>query len=379
MENRAVQLFTCQVCGQTLYFENSHCTGCGSELGYLPDSMQLTALRAGSDGDWLQDGSEPGAPAYRKCSNYSRHGVCNWMIPVHETQTLCTACRVNTSIPDPGAPATRKLWQRLETAKHRLIYSLLRLGLPVTPRQEDPDKGLAFAFEGDADPATPSTGVVTGHADGLITIDMAEADPAARESVRERLAERYRTLLGHFRHESGHYYWDLLVRDSEWLAEFRRYFGDETTDYAASLQRYYEQGAPPDWQQGYISAYATAHPWEDWAETWAHYLHMLDTLETASVFGIHLDTPQHTPSATARLRDIDPYRHADFRELLDHWLPVTLALNSLNRSMGLPDPYPFVLSAPSIDKLEFVHRLVHAAVPAPQHAPDASEGPPPAG
>lgn len=348
-----MQLFTCQVCGQTLYFENSRCTGCGSELGYLPDSTQLTALRGAGNGSWLPEGAAQGSPRYRKCGNYAEYGVCNWMIPEHETQTLCTACRLNTTIPDPGLQNARTLWRQLEVAKHRLVYSLLRLGLPVVPRQENPEKGLAFAFEGNA-------GAVTGHADGLITIDTAEADPAARESVRERLAERYRTLLGHFRHESGHYYWDLLVRDSQWLEDFRKHFSDETTDYSAALQRHYEQGAPPDWQQAFISAYATAHPWEDWAETWAHYLHMLDTLETASVFGVHLNPPQHTPSSSARLENLDPYRHEDFRTLLDHWLPVTLALNSLNRSMGLPDPYPFVLSAASIDKLGFVHTLVHA-------------------
>jgi hypothetical protein len=89
-------------------------------------------------------------------------------------------------------------------------------------------------------------------------------------------------LLGHFRHEVGHYFWDRLVAtDPHQLEEFRVLFGDDRQDYGEALKRHYDEGAPANWQDTYISMYATMHPWEDFAETWAHYLHIVDTLETA--------------------------------------------------------------------------------------------------
>lgn len=202
--------------------------------------------------------------------------------------------------------------------------------------------------------------VITGHADGLITINIAEADAPFREQQRIVMNETYRTVLGHFRHEVSHYYWSRLVDGSEHLEPFRTRFGDERRDYSAALAHHYEAGAAADWAAHHVSAYASMHPWEDFAETFAHYLHMVDTLETARSYGLAL-RPAPIGGATiasvvARRVDFD-----DFDDLITAWGPLTLALSSLNRSMGLPALYPFVLSNEAIDKLRFVHELVESS------------------
>ncbi len=212
-----------------------------------------------------------------------------------------------------------------------------------------------MGFLGDA---VDGTHVMTGHDNGLITLNIAEADDAYREQTRTAMGEPYRTLLGHFRHEVGHYYWDRLVRDGGTIEEFRTVFGDETMDYDAALQAHYQNGAPANWRESYISAYATMHPWEDFAETWAHYLHMIDTLEMAYYFELRVSPRLSSTEGLSATADRDPYTIEDVGNLLNEWLPVTFAVNSLNRSMGQPDLYPFVLSAPAIEKLGFVHRLV---------------------
>jgi hypothetical protein len=245
-------------------------------------------------------------------------------------------------------------WQTIERAKHRLIYSLLEFRLPLRTRTEDPEHGLSFRFLADIEPQP----VMTGHDSGVITIALAEADDAERERRRSQMHEPYRTLLGHFRHEIGHHYWDLLVDGTGWLEEFRTLFGDEQQDYGEALQRHYEQGAPAGWPQHHISAYATSHPWEDFAETWAHYLHVTDTAETASAYGLRVQPEADRKDLSVELR-FDPYRTRDIRTLIDNWLPLASLMNNLNRSMGLPDPYPFVLTPEIIRKLAFVQRLIH--------------------
>jgi hypothetical protein len=184
--------------------------------------------------------------------------------------------------------------------------------------------------------------------------------------MREKMGEGYRTVLGHLRHEIGHYYWDRLIGDSNLLDTFRGIFGDERASYEAALERHYESGPPPNWGESYISAYASMHPWEDFAETWAHYLHMVDTLETAKSHGLTLRTPT-TDRAGERIVT-DRLAFYDFEALSTGWNAVTLALNSLNRSMGMKDAYPFVLTAPVLDKLRFVHQLIQAPVISEVHA-----------
>jgi hypothetical protein len=249
-------------------------------------------------------------------------------------------------IPSVAAPDQHALWTRIEVAKRHLVYTLLALKLPLDSKQDDEDRGLAFDFLA----PTPDKPVVTGHANGVITLNAIEADPVAREEMRVKMGERYRTLLGHFRHEIGHYYFRLLVDKGPFLERFRQLFGDEREDYAEALQRHYASAPPEDWTERYISTYAAAHPWEDWAETWAHYLHMRDTLETAQQFGL--------VSQVARLsRGVDL---ASFEQLLAEWIDLTVALNALNRSMGLPDPYPFQIGAVPGKKLAFVHEVVQS-------------------
>lgn len=354
-----MKLFECEGCGNAVYFENQWCEVCGAILGFRSDCGAVVALQQTGDGFLapLAAGGDAGE-RFRFCANHAPGG-CNWLVPLEDPVDFCIACRLNRTVPDLTNEAHRQLWCELEVGKRRLVYSLLRLGLPVLPKSVDPARGLAFDFLADAITGfREGPKVMTGHAEGLITINIAEADPARREEFRQNMAEPYRTVLGHFRHESGHYYWELLVRDRPVLAEVRALFGDESDDYGAALQRHYEQGPPPDWRERFVSAYASSHPWEDWAETWAHYLHMVDSLETAYAFGVRLRPRAGPTPELAATADFDPYREPDFERLLETWLPLTFAVNSLNRAMGQPDLYPFVLSPPALEKIAFIHRLV---------------------
>jgi len=271
---------------------------------------------------------------------------------------LCVSCRLTRVIPDLADPAKRASWYRLEVAKRRLLFTLTELGLPIRDRGNDSTHGLAFDFLADADPGGPP--VLTGHENGVITVNIAEADDAERERRRTKMHEPYRTLLGHMRHESGHYYWDRLIDKTPRLEEFRSLFGDERADYAAALSAYYEQGAPADWQEHFVSEYATSHPWEDWAETWAQYLHMVDTLETAAACGVSLKPRRpDEPTAPTMPQPVSP-TPAAFEELIDSWFPLTYMMNNLNRGLGHTDAYPFVLSPAAVAKLKFVADVVTA-------------------
>lgn len=352
-----MKLFECQHCGQLLYFENIRCERCGHLLGYHADHAVLSAVTA-AGGDRWHSLAFPGE-AFRFCAN-SGHDACNWLVIADGPDAFCRACRLNRTIPDLGVPENLLLWQLLEAAKHRLVYGLLRLELPLVSKHDDARKGLAFDFLADTGPRfREGPQVVTGHAEGLITINIAEADDAERERHRQDMAEPYRTLLGHFRHEVGHHYWERLVRGGVWHEAFREMFGDERRDYAEALESHYAGGPPPGWQDRHVSVYASSHPWEDFAETWAHYLHIVDTLEAANSFGLRIDPKAgRTPVLKTEI-DFDPYRESDFDALIEAWLPLTYAVNSLNQSMGQPDLYPFVLAPTVIGKLRFVHGLIH--------------------
>ncbi|HQU16461.1 MAG: hypothetical protein B7Z66_05005 [Chromatiales bacterium 21-64-14] len=366
--------FQCE-CGNILYFENTHCLNCGRTLGYLPRRGVLSALEPVDTLQWRALHPAAEGAQYRQCNNYRLEGVCNWMVAAEDPHAFCLACRLNETIPNLTDQKNRMLWSRIEGAKRRLLYTLSQLGLPITGRAEDPKAGLRFQFLEDWDAVAaagfpdvrdPYRQVMTGHHAGLITLNLAEADAGNREQIRERMNEFYRTLLGHFRHESGHYYWDQLVRDTVWLQDFREQFGDEREDYPAALARHYAEGPPADWQEHYVSAYASSHPWEDWAETWTHYLHMVDTLETAcdhgfAIHGQPVSPPPVPPPADGGPQYASGTGVTDFDTLVNDWIRLALALNALNRSMGLTDAYPYVLSHGAIAKLHFVHQLVRAA------------------
>lgn len=352
-----MQVFECQHCGQLLYFENTRCERCGHPLGYLPERSVLSAL-APEGGGWWRPLAALEQPV-RFCAN-AAHQACNWLVPAAGPNAFCSACRLNRTIPDLGVAENLQRWQRLEAAKRRLVYGLLRLQLPLVGRLEEPQTGLAFDFlAGAASGSAGRSGIITGHDHGLITIDIAEADDAQRERHRQDMAEPFRTLLGHFRHEVGHYYWDRLVRYGLWLDAFRSLFGDERQDYPASLRAYYWAGPRIDWQQHFVSSYASTHPWEDFAETWAHYLHIVDALETAYAFGLRICPRAGRDPALSVSIDFDPYQQNDFNALVRAWLPLTYAVNSLNHSVGQPDLYPFVLAPAVIGKLRFIHGLIH--------------------
>ncbi|MCM3882940.1 putative zinc-binding metallopeptidase [Frankia sp. R82] len=315
---------------------------------------------------------------FYRCAASERAG-CNWLVPAPATAadaaradaevstgegTLCRCCRLTRTRPADSDPTGRDRFVRAEAAKRRLVAQLLELGLPVVAQVDDPAGGLAFDLLNSSEHA-----VVTGHSEGLITLDLAESDDAHRERVRVQLGEPYRTLLGHFRHEIGHYYWEMLVgADPARTARFRDLFGDPDLDYAAALDRHYAQGPPSDWRNTFVSAYATMHPWEDWAETFAHYLHIRDTLRTSAEFGLHVAGPDlaafGVPANTLAAEPAD-LRNADdaagrspIRAIIDQWLPLTYALNAISRSMGRDDLYPFVLTPAVRAKLGFAHEMI---------------------
>ncbi len=356
-----MKLFSCQSCKQILFFESVACTRCGHALAYLPDRGLVGVIEPETSGPidletrWKTLARPPGAPLYRLCKNSGEHGVCNWALPADEEGEYCVACRLTRVIPNLSVPGSLEAWHRLEIAKRRMLYTLLELGLPVEKKDDEHPGGMAFEFLQDSDGAPK---VFTGHHDGIITINVAEADDPFREKMRIELGETYRTLLGHFRHEIGHYYWDRLIKETPMLPDFRARFGDEQADYAEAQQRHYDAGPPPDWPDRFVSSYASMHPWEDWAETWAHYLHIVDTLETARAFGLSLKPAPVAARKTGRpvaATKLDP---SSFDDLIGGWIPLTMALNSLNRSMGTVDGYPFVLSEAAIAKLRFVHDVV---------------------
>ena len=355
-----MKLFHCR-CGQVVYFENTSCLTCGRAVAYLPDREEMTSWEQGADGLWRTGTACAG---YRPCANRRDHDVCNWVVAADDPNPYCLSCRLTRVIPDLNRPGNKVAWVRLESSKRRMLSTLLTLDLPVVGKQADPVNGLAFEFLADpVDGSAPR--VLTGHSDGLITVNLAEADDVERERRRAALNEPYRTLLGHFRHEVGHYYWDRLVRDSAALDGFRGVFGDERADYAAALKIHHEKGAPPHWQASFVSTYASAHPWEDWAETWAHYLHITDTLETAVASGmaLHPKRPDE-PSLRPDLAVVGPHAES-FDVLIAGWLSLIFILNNLNRGMGLADAYPFVLSVPALEKLRFVHGVIADAATAP--------------
>jgi hypothetical protein len=366
-----MRLFSCSVCKQLLFFENVQCGQCGHALAYLPDHRVVSALElaapqpdAAGSPVYVALAPEAGGARYRLCDNGLRYGVCNWAVPEASSGARCLACALNEVIPNLAEPSAHEAWRRLEMAKRRLMYSLIELGLPLAAH-DGSQRSVRFSFLADQG----ADKVFTGHHDGLITINVAEADDPFREKTRQQLGETYRTLLGHFRHEIAHYYWDRLIARSEWLEPFRAEFGDERADYAAAVERHYDSGAPPSWPSTFVSAYASMHPWEDWAETFAHYLHIVDTLGTARSYGLVL---RPKPVGGEALPEIKTRRvhFDDFEDLTSAWLPLSTALNGLNRSMGLPDVYPFVLSPRALQKLRFVHRVVDACASAGEPAPE---------
>jgi len=318
-----VRSFSCPVCGHLVVFENSTCLRCGTELGYCRSKRELVALEG-----------------HARCAN-AQLARCNWL--VEAPRLLCGSCALTRTRPADADTAAMAAFADAEAAKRRLVFQLDDLGLPTD--------GVVFDLLSSAEQP-----VTTGHADGVVTIDLAEGDDAHREAMRVQLAEPYRTMLGHLRHETGHWYWTVLVEPNP--DRFRELFGDERADYAEALAQHYSAPAPAGWEESYVSEYATAHPWEDWAESFAHYLHIRDTLQTAAAYGMVVRGPDAAAPSDAPLDAAPRADPGGFAEIVATWLPLTYALNAVNRSMGKDDLYPFVLSGRVLTKLGFVHDLV---------------------
>jgi hypothetical protein len=354
-----MNVYHCDHCDNLVFFENVQCLNCGHKLAYVPVLGEMTSLDPQPDGTFVSPLPKAKGRSFKLCGNYVQHNVCNWAMPAECDEPLCPSCRLNRTIPNLSNPLNKPLWYKIEIAKRRLVYTLLQLGLPVMNKADDPQKGQVYDILADPDdPSAPK--VMTGHDNGVITLALAEADDAEREKRRLLMHEPYRTLLGHLRHEVGHYYWDLLVADSPRIEPYRAMFGDERASYADALQKHYEQGPPADWQDHFVSAYATMHPWEDWAETWAHYLHMADTLETAAGCGIRVRPSRSDEPAIDKVADPVTQGPVSFNRMMQNWAPLTYVLNELNRGLGVGDAYPFVLPAPAVEKLRFVHDTIHA-------------------
>lgn len=340
--------FECSNCGSRIFFSNVTCLNCSLDVGFDADRIAMVALQPAEPGlGAFRDIEDDSRGLFRYCANFD-HDACNWLIGDGKEGDLCKACALNAMIPNLTEPGNLEAWWELERAKKRLIYSLLRFGLPLDASGIGKGR-LTFNFVHDS---------MTGHLDGVITINVMEADAVERERQRQHFDEPYRTLLGHLRHESGHFYWGVLVEGHDRLEEFRSLFGDERQDYASALARHHANGPPDGWQGSYVSAYASSHPWEDWAETWAHYIHMVDAVETAEAEGIEPRAAGIRFGASWPYEPYDAYRADSFDMLRDRWIPLTIALNRLNRSMGHSDFYAFVTPAAAYRKLEFVHRII---------------------
>jgi hypothetical protein len=336
--------FTCPNCGQRLTFENSTCLNCGSALGFSLDQMALLVI---SDDEATEHAGVVPAGEYQLCANRLL-AECNWLVSVNTPRLLCASCALTTERPNDADTVGLAEFARAEAAKRRLLAELHELKLPIVGRDKDPDYGLAFRLLSSA-----HENVMTGHENGVITIDLAEGDDVHREQLRVEMDEPYRTLLGHFRHEIGHYYFYRLIAPyRDHLERFNELFGDPDADYSEALDRHYSEGAPKGWQDQFVSSYATMHPSEDWAETFAHYLHIRDALDTSAWCGLAaasatFDRPALGPSA--------------FQTIIDMWLPLSWSLNMVNRSMGHDDLYPFVLPAAVLEKMKFIHTVVDDA------------------
>ncbi|CDO11241.1 hypothetical protein C1S82_23580 [Mycolicibacterium cosmeticum] len=332
--------FTCPTCGQRLAFENSVCLSCGAALGFSLDDMALLVITSG------EASANAGAvhhAEYQLCANLHL-AECNWLVRTAD-QRLCVSCALTRTRPGDDDAKALAAFAIAEKAKRRLIAELHELRLPIVGRDLDPDYGLAFDLL-----SSEHQQVLTGHVNGVITLDLAEGDDVHREQLRVEMSEPYRTLLGHFRHEIGHYYYYRLVEAvPDYRKRFEELFGDPDADYQAALDRHYRDGAPAGWDEDYVSSYATMHPAEDWAETFAHYLHIRDTLDTSAAFGFA------PASATLDRKVLGP---SGFDTIIEMWLPLAWALNMENRSMGKDDLYPFVLPPAVLEKMRFIHTVI---------------------
>lgn len=326
-----MRAFHCQ-CGGRLFFHSMSCVVCGAIAARCPHCHLVASMSMQSDGSLTCNECERSA---RLCQNRLDYAVCN--AAAHPDALLCRYCAMNRVIPDLAIDDNLEKWRLLERAKHRVLYGVDRIGLPIVT---DPVCGVGpvLVFEFKAAVAEP---ISTGHASGTITINIAEADSVHREQNRVEFGEPHRTLVGHFRHELGHYFWDVCVKPSL-LSEYRALFGDERSpSYEEAKAQYYAAGPPTNWWANYVSQYATMHSWEDFAETFNAYLDMVAIVETSTFFE----------------RILMEVNTRDFDSLLHAYRDIGIVVNELNRDMGLLDLVTEVFTPTVIEKLRFIHSL----------------------
>ena len=347
-----VRAFACPVCQSFVPFEAHNCARCDTPLGLHVPSRAMVAItegRAHIDDQW-----------WVRCNQQITLG-CNWLTEEEQSAEQRGRCLAGSLIkrePDADDTPAREKLMPTAAAMRRLVYQLLNIGLPVDPYWRT-EGGLAFDLL-----SSYSTGekVTIGHANGVITIDVVESLDDYRESLRVRLGEPYRTLLGHFRHEIGHYYQNILVENgsgaTKYLTRCRQLFGDERAGYADSLKRHYQLGAPDGWEASFISEYATMHPWEDFAECFAHYLHITDTMDSSREAGMVLHADRVRFAASRDIAPLESYDNASIERLLFDWRWISSFFNRINAAMGKGPLYPFDIPPAVVDKLGFVHRVI---------------------
>jgi len=347
-----MKIFNC-VCGNKLFFENSFCLSCQREVGWCEVCDGMHAVEPEATGGYQCTNCQSRVV---KCFNYATYDVCNRMIANtgqnQASQQLCHYCQLTETIPDLSVPGNITKWYELEVAKRRLLHLLDLMGLPYGSRTEHFELPLSFDFKEDIKPAVigwmkigKEEKVFTGHANGKITINIQEADPVEREKLRVAFGETQRTLIGHFRHEIGHYYWQLLVQGKDEKA-YKVVFGDpESPTYSQAMDLYYKNGPKANWANSYISAYATMHSWEDFAETWGTYLDMYAVLDTAENTDLLQMPGEDLPDT-------------QLETMLSRYADLSLKVNEVNRSLGLPDLLPETFSFPVVEKLRYIHRLI---------------------
>lgn len=336
-----MRIFRCDRCGSALAFAALTCPLCGIDVGYVPDQLAMRSLEAITPAAQYHVAGDD-RPHWR-CLNAA--WGCNWMLPVG-SGPWCRSCATTRGRPDEGRPASIDAWMAAEAAKRRVIHQLDELALTFEIRSPATPDGLAFDFV-----HVPSAGGITGHLDGVVTLDLAEVDEHHRGLLRRDLDETYRTVIGHLRHEIGHYFWGRLVGQSDDLEQFRVLFGNERSDYAEAIERHYAPGERAWDTTRFVTAYASVHPSEDWAETFAHYLHILDATGTALAHEVA--PPAARDAAAERV-----LQAMEFSEILDIWRPINAAIGAIAESLGTPDPYPFDPTGVVVDKLAFVHRQI---------------------
>lgn len=337
--NRARQrVERCPQCDHRVFLDDLHCLNCGAELVYEPmvggfalavcpclhrDERQCNWAAAADDAPAADTVTAP----------VGSTGPAD-DAPAAACRQPCAACRrITVSV---QAAETPELVAAFCAAIRRTLRRL-HDGFGIDERRIDPP--LRFALER----SVSDWAVTIGHTDGLITLDVAEADPLHRESQRTALGEPYRTPLGHVRHEVGHWVWAAAVAPCPGaLDEFRSRFGDEQVDYQAALSEHYQQDDDGSWRQDWISRYAAAHPWEDFAESTAHVLHLDDVLHTAAVGRL---APAAEGSFTARYTA---------------WTELVVELNEVTRAMGEDDLYPFAPPPAAVDKMHLAERLLRS-------------------